>query len=76
MITLDEFVIRFAEEFDETPSEMFSPSTKFKDLDQWGSLIALSIISMVDEEFDKQIKGKDLRETDTIEDLYNLVAAK
>lgn len=76
MITLDEFVIRFAEEFDETPSEMFSPSTKFKDLDQWGSLIALSIISMVDEEFDKQIKGKDLRETDTIEDLYNLVAGK
>lgn len=76
MITLDEFVIRFAEEFDETPSEKFSPSTKFKDLDQWGSLIALSIISMVDEEFDKQIKGKDLRETDTIEDLYNLVAAK
>lgn len=76
MITLDEFVKKIAEEFDETPSDLFSPDTKFKDLDQWGSLIALSIISLVDEEFDKQIKGKDLREAETIEDLYNTVAGK
>ena len=47
-MTLDEFVARFAEEFDETPEEQFTPATDFKGLDEWGSLTALSIVGMVD----------------------------
>ena len=75
-MTLDEFVARFAEEFDETPIEEFKAETVFKDLDEWGSLTALSIISMVDEEYDKRITGADLRSVSTIEELYNLVESK
>ncbi len=75
-MTLDEFVSRFAEEFDETPEEEFKAETVFKDLDEWGSLTALSIISMVDEEYDKRITGADLRSVSTIEELYNLVESK
>ena len=75
-MTLDEFVARFAEEFDETPIEEFTPSTDFKNLDEWGSLTALSIVSMVDEEYDKRITGADLRSVATIEELYYLVEAK
>lgn len=75
-MTLNEFVARFAEEFDETPQEEFAPTTVFKDLDEWGSLTALSIVSMVDEEYDKRITGADLRSVSTIEELYNLVEAK
>ncbi len=75
-MTLNEFVARFAEEFDETPVEQFKTDTVFKDLDEWGSLTALSIVSMVDEEYDKRITGADLRSVSTIEDLYNLVESK
>lgn len=75
-MTLDEFVARFAEEFDETPAEQFTPSTDFKNLDEWGSLTALSIIAMVDEEYEKRITGADLRSVSTLEELYNLVEAK
>lgn len=75
-MTLNDFVARFAEEFDETPQEQFTPSTEFKTLDEWGSLTALSIVSMVDEEYDKRITGADLRSVTTIEELYNLVEAK
>ena len=52
-MTLEEFVQRFAEEFDETPVESFHPATKFRELAEWSSLTALSIISMIDEEYDK-----------------------
>ena len=41
-----------------------------------GALSGLSIISMIDEEFDKQIAGADLRSVSTIEELYNLVESK
>ena len=73
---LNEFVARFAEEFDETPAEQFKTNTVFKGLDEWSSLTALSIIAMVDEEFDKRITGADLRSVSTIEELYNLIQSK
>ena len=75
-MTLDEFVEAFAAEFDETPVEDFAAETVFKEMDEWSSLTALSIISMVDDQLDKQLTGADIRSSNTIEDLYNLVMAK
>ena len=75
-MNLEEFVARFAEEFDETPAEQFKADTVFKSLEEWGSLTALSIIAMVDEEFEKRITGADLRSVETIQNLYNLVLSK
>lgn len=75
-MTLEEFVALFAEQFDETPIEKFNPDTEYRDLEEWGSLVSLSIISMVDEEMDKQLTGTELRTAGTIENLYNLIQAK
>lgn len=75
-MTLDEFVKAFAAEFDDTPATQFTPATNYRELEEWGSLVALSIISMVDEEMDVQITGADLRNSRTIEDLYNVICAK
>ncbi|MBC8594605.1 acyl carrier protein [Oscillospiraceae bacterium N12] len=75
-MNLEEFVEKFAEEFDETPAELFKPDTRFRTLDEWSSLSGLSVISMIDEEFEKQVTGADLRSVGTIEELYNLVLSK
>ena len=75
-MNLDEFIKAFAEEFDETPAEVFKADTKYRQLEEWSSLIALSIISMVDDQYDKTITGADIRSTTTIEDLYNIVKSK
>ena len=75
-MTLDEFVTAFAEEFDETPAEQFKADTVYKELDEWGSLTALSIIALAMENFEKKITGADLRACNTIEDLYNFIQAK
>ena len=76
IITLEEFIKLFAAEFDNTAEDVFTAKTNYKSLDEWSSLVALSIISMVDEEFDKRLTGADLRSMDTIEDLYNLILTK
>ena len=70
---LKEFIEHFAEQFEETPVESFMAETVFKDLDEWSSLIALVIIGMVDEEFGVVLKGEDIRNSQTIEDLYKQV---
>lgn len=73
---LNSFVEAFAAEFEETDGSVFSPSTVYKELEEWGSLTALSIISMIDAEMDKTITGADLRGCKTIEDLYKLIQSK
>jgi acyl carrier protein len=76
MMELTDFIENFASQFEETDSSGFSPETKFKDLDEWSSLLALSIIAMVDEEYDVKVKGDDIRNATTIEDLYDIVKAR
>ena len=73
---LNDFIAKFAEQFDETDAAEFKAETEFKALDEWSSLTALSIIAMVDEEYDITIKGDDIRNSKTIEDLFKVVAAK
>lgn len=76
MKTLDEFVELFAEQFDETDASEILAGTAFHDLDEWSSLIGLSVIAMVDEEFDVALKGDDVKNSVTVEDLYNRVITK
>ena len=73
---LKEFIENFADQFDDTEASELSAETKFKELDEWSSLIALSVIAMIDEEYDIAIKGDDIRNSDTVEDLFNAVKAK
>lgn len=75
-MNLNEFVAHFAEQFDDTDVSVFKPETEFRNLDEWSSLIALSIIAMVDEEFDIELKGDDVKNSVTIEDLYKRIKAK
>ena len=72
---LEEFVQLFAEQFD-TSADTFTTTTEYKTLEEWGSLVALSVISMIDDEFGKRITGADLRNCVTIEELYNLIQSK
>lgn len=73
---LNDFIEKFAEQFDETDASEFQADTEFKALEEWSSLMALSIIAMVDDEYDVTLKGDDIRNAETIEDLFNTVKSK
>ena len=73
---IKDFIENFANQFDDTDPSEIKEDTVFKELDEWSSLIALSVIAMVDEEYDITIKGDDIRNASTVEDLFNAVKAK
>lgn len=73
---LDEFISNFADQFDDTDSSEITATTNYRELEEWSSLIALSIIAMVDEEYDVTLKGADIAGCDTVGDLFNLVQSK
>lgn len=51
-------------------------STEFKDLDEWDSLLVLSLIAYVKTSCGKAITGKEIRSCATVEELYKLVESK
>ena len=73
---LQEFIENFADQFDDLDATTLSGSTEFKELDDWNSLVALSVIAMIDEEYDVTVKGDDIRKAKTIEGLFNTVKEK
>lgn len=76
MKTLDEFVALFAEQFDDTDPSEIKADTVFHELDEWSSLIGLSVIAMIDEEFEVAVNADDMIGSVTVEDLYKKVQAK
>ena len=75
-MNIQNFVENFAAQFDDTEADVFTADTIFKQLDEWSSLTALSIIAMIDDEYDVIIKGNDIMNSETIQDLYNIVEGK
>ncbi len=73
---IKEFISNFAEQFDDLDAEKLTPQTEFMALDDWNSLVALSVIAMIDEEYDVTLKGNDIREAKTLEGLFNTVCKK
>ena len=76
MKSLDEFIASFAEQFDDTDPSEITASTVFHELEEWSSLVGLSIIAMVKTQYDKTITGKEIRSCKTVEDLFKVVASK
>lgn len=73
---LNDFVAHFAEQFEDTEKSVFTPETKFRELEEWSSLMSLSIIAMVSEEYDIVLNGHDMRQANTIEELFNIAKNK
>lgn len=70
---IQEFISKLGDVFEDTDLSTLTPETKFRDLDDWSSLAALSLIALADEEFDKEISGNDIRNAQTIQNLYDLI---
>lgn len=75
-MNIKEFIENFAAQFDETDASVFNGETKFRDIEEWSSIIALSVMAMIDEEYDVQLKGDEMRNSNTIEELFNIVNSK
>jgi acyl carrier protein len=73
---LSTFVSNFAEQFEETEDSLFTSETKFKDLEEWSSLVALMLISMIDEEYNIKTTGDDIRKVSSIQELFDIVKSK
>lgn len=57
------------EETIDTEEGSLTPETLLSDVDEWDSIAALSLIVMLDEEFEKTITGAEIRALVTVNDI-------
>jgi acyl carrier protein len=69
----EDFIKKFASEFEDTDVNVIKQDTFFKDLEEWSSMTVLSVIGMVNKEYQVRLRGEDFRNASTVEDLYNLI---
>ena len=61
--------IALLEETLDTEEGVLTPETTLDTVEEWDSIAMLSLIAMLDEEFDKTITGKELKELKTVADI-------
>ena len=73
---LEDFIEKFANQFDDTDRSEIQASTEYQELEEWSSLTAMSLIAMAKVEYGKTITGREVRSCTTVEELFNLIASK
>ena len=74
-MAINEFIKNFADQFDDTELSQFTPATNFRELEEWSSLTALAVLNMIGKKY-TPIKADEMRQVNTISELYDLVFSK
>lgn len=70
------FLSDFRDQFLETDPASIDMDTTFKTLPEWGSLLLISVIAMVDENYSKTLSGADIQKAQTVRDLFETLSSK
>ena len=70
---LSDFIKNFANLFEETEPDNIKADTVYTELEDWDSVIVLSLITMIDEEYGVVVDVDEMSEAQTVEDLFNYV---
>ena len=73
---LNDFVKNFAYQFDDTDESEIMADTNFKELDEWCSMIGLSVLNMIEKKYGVKLTFDEMKAAVTVEDLYNAIIVK
>lgn len=73
MVDIKEFITKVEEEFEDIEPGKLEPESVIKEHFTWDSINALIFIAHVNVNYDVEITAQDLVDSNTVEDLYNLV---
>jgi acyl carrier protein len=73
MDTLPEFTKQLESEFEDFEPGTLTPQTNYRELKGWSSMHALIVIAFVDANYNVLLTGADLKNAQTVEDLFTIV---
>ncbi len=75
MVDKNTFIQNFADQFDDEP-EGLTLETRFRDIDGWTSIVALSVMAMCDEEYDVVLSASEMENAQCVADVYDIVNSR
>lgn len=72
-VGIDDFIKEFMSLLDSTNHIKITPETKFRDLDDWSSLLAIDLVAVAEKGFHTTFDMSELNKCDTIQDLYEII---
>lgn len=76
MITVEEFTKQLIAEFEDIDPNSVTPETNYREIKNWSSMYALIVIAFIDTNFDVTLNADDMKNSQTIRDLYNIITSK
>lgn len=70
------FLENFKNILDDTDVSLITMDTIFRELTEWSSLTALSLIAMVDEAYSVKLTGDDIKSSKSLNDIFNIIKSK
>jgi acyl carrier protein len=70
------FLENFKNILDDTDVSLITIDTVFRELPEWSSLTALSLIAMADEAYSIKLTGDDIKSSKSLNDIFNIIKSK
>ena len=70
---MEDFIKNFANQWDDTEPEVFTPDCEFHELEEWSSLVGLAILNMIAKKYGVKLTPAELKACVTIADVYNSI---
>ena len=75
-MSISEFIEKIESEIEDFPPGTLKPDTKYRTMEGWSSMHALIIVALVDTEYNVTITGEDLRNSQTVTDLFTIIKSR
>ena len=76
MMETSTFLENFKNILDDTDVSLITIDTVFRELPEWSSLTALSLIAMADEAYSIKLTGDDIKSSKSLNDIFNIIKSK
>lgn len=73
---INEFIKNFVDQFDDLELADVTPETVMRDIDEWSSMIGLSLLNMAEKSYGVQLTFDELKHAITVQNLFETIANK
>ncbi len=73
---INDFIKNFADQFDDTDASEITAETNFRDLEEWSSMIGLSVLNMSEKKYGVTLTFDELKSANTVQELFDVIANK
>ncbi len=75
-MNIQQLIDQIENEFEEVQPGTIKPESSFRELEGWSSMHALILIALIDNEYDILLTGEQLKNAQTVQDLFEIIQSK